>query len=352
MNIVSIVLQYLGPALIGKLASGSGVSQTITERLVKAAVPTILGALLGKASKPDGARALFDMLGKQDTGLLGRLSSVLGGPQQKTIAEQGAGVLGSLLGASSLGSLVSAISKFGGANEQQTNGLVGMLAPIVLGTLSQQQKSANLDAAGIAKFLSDQRTNIASMIPGDIAKSLSGSGLLDVVLPKTAGSAASSAPGPITTAPAPVATSFNGWPWAILVAVATFIWGSLFSGPPSPWASVPAPPRIMAGATDVAGELDIALKGLHTLISTVKDKTTADSALPQLRVAQTTIDKLSDSARQLSTNDRRAMAGYVSTWMPVLMDAVKGPLANAAAGPVVKPVVDTIINRLTGLVRI
>ena len=284
MNIVSMVLQYLAPALIGKLASGSGVSQSITEKLVKAAVPVILGALVGKSAKADGARALFDMLAKQDTGLLGRLSSVLGSPQQKTIAEQGSTALGSLLGGSPLGSLVGAIAKYSGADPQQAGGLIGMLAPIVLGTLSQQQKSTNLDAGGIAKLLSDQKSNISAMIPSDLSKLLAGTGILDAVLPKPASPAPSSS-GYGTSSAAPArpadAASFNGWPWAILVGAASLLWGALFSGPPSPWASVPAPPRLMAGSTDVAGEFDSALKGLHGLMATVRDRNTAEAALPQ-----------------------------------------------------------------------
>lgn len=360
MNIVSLVLQYLAPALIGKLASGSGVSQTITEKLIKAAVPTILGALVGKSSKPDGARGLFDVLGKQDTGLLGRLSSVLGSPQQKTIAEQGTATLGSLFGASSLGSLVGALSKFSGANEQQASGLLGMLAPIILGTLSQQQRSSNLDAGGVAKLLSEQKSNIYSQLPREVSRLLSGSGLLDAVAPNASTGATTSSSSSASTSTTssygstarPAASGFNGWPWAILVGLASLLWGSMFSGPPSPWASVPAPPRLMAGATDVAGELDVALKGLHGLMSTVKDRGTAEAALPQLKAAQSTIDKLSDTAtKQLPLDSKRAMAGYVSSWLPVLTPVMTGLIGNTGAGPVVKPVLDLLQSRLVGMTK-
>ena len=259
MNIVSVVLQYLAPALVGKLASGLGINSTIANTLIKAAVPVILGSLATKAATPTGARSLFDVLGKQDTGLLGRLGNILGSPQQKTIAEQGTGVLGSLLGNSQLGSLVSAVSKFSGAGEKASGGMLGMLAPIVLGTLAQQQKSSALDAGGIAKLLSDQASNIKEMIPGDLSKLLAGTGLLDAVMPIAASATSSPSPskpasttsmstparttGQLTPAPAP---AFNGWPWAILVAAASLLWGAMFSGTPAPWASIPAPPPTAA----------------------------------------------------------------------------------------------------------
>ena len=65
MNIVSMALQYLAPALVGKLASGLGINQTVANAVIKAAVPVILGALVGKSAKPDGARALFDVLANE-----------------------------------------------------------------------------------------------------------------------------------------------------------------------------------------------------------------------------------------------------------------------------------------------
>jgi hypothetical protein len=353
MNLVSIALQYLAPALIGKLASGLGLGQGITEKIVKVAVPIILGSLASKASKPDGARALFDVLGKTDTGLLGRLSSVLGSPQQKTIAEQGSNVLGSLLGTSSLGSLVGAVSKFSGASQSATGGLIGMLAPVVLGTLSQQQKSANLDAGGIAKLLGDQKSNIAGAIPGDLAKLLSGTGLLDAVLPKAAGSASaipSSTATPAATPAAP-AKPFNGWPWAALVAAAALLWGSMFSGPPAPWANIPAPPRLMAGETDVAGELDVQLKGLHGLLSGMKDKTTVEQALPRLRVATTAIERLEGASKQLPGESKRVLGGYVASWLPLLTPMITQLVGNTALAPLVKPLLDGVAGRLQTMAK-
>lgn len=357
MNIVSMAMQYLAPALVGKLAAGLGINQTIAQTLIKAALPTILGALAGKAAKPDGSRALFDVLAKQDTGLLGRLSTILGGAQQKTIAEQGSNVLGSLLGTSSLGSLVGAVSKFSGASETASSGVIGMLAPIVLGTLSQQQKSSNLDAGGIAKLLSDQKSNIAAAIPGELSKLLSGSGLLDSVLQKSTGSTAAASPAPTggrstsASTPAQPATAFNGWPWAILVGAASLLWGSLFGGPPAPWANVPAPPRLMAGSTDVAGELDTALKSLHGLMGTIKDKGSADAAVPQLKLAQTVFDRLDGASKQLPTDGKRILAGYIASWLPVITPVMTGLLANSSVAPVVKPLLDALRGRLEGLAK-
>lgn len=345
MNIVSMVTQYLAPILISKLATSLGINQAIADKIVKAAVPLILAALAGKASQPDGARALFDVLSKQDTGLLGRLSSVLGSPQQKTISEQGSTTLGSLLGTSSLNSMVGAVAKFSSAAETATTGIVGMLAPVVLGTLSQQQKSANLDAGGVAKFMSEQKPNIAAAVPMDLAKLLSGSGLLDTVMPSAAVSTNSIAPEPLPSAP------FKAWPWAVVVGAASVLWIFSFSGPPAPWANVPAPPRLMAGNTDVAGELDGSLKSLYELLSTVRDRSSAEAAVPQLRLAQTSIDRLESAAKQLPGDSRRVLAGYMVQWLPVITPLIASLAANGSVGPVLKPVLDPVRGKLEGIAK-
>ncbi len=136
-----------------------------------------------------------------------------------------------------------------------------------------------------------------------------------------------------------------------MVGLATVLWASLFSGPPSPWATVPAPPRLMAGATDVAGELDATLKGLHGLMANIRDRNSAETALPQLRRAQTTIEQLGDAARQLGTADRQRLSGYVSSWLAVIRPLMAGLTGNTQAGPVIKPILDGIQSRLDGLAK-
>ena len=344
MNVVSMAQQYLTPVLVGQLASSLGINATVANTVIKAAIPVIIGTLLGKTQKPHGARELFDALAKQDTGLLGRLSSVLGTAQQKTVADQGCKTMGLLLGPTAVGTLVNALSKYANVGPTPTNGLVGMLAPIVLGTLSQQQRSQNLDAAGLAKWLDAQRPKIVAAIPPDLSKLIAGTGLVDSIMPAPGSSAARELAG---TPSKP----FNGWPWAALVAVASAMWGLWFGAEPAPWSGIPAPPRLMAGSTDVAGELDGALKSLQGALATVKDKTSAENALPQLRFAQTSIDRLADAAKQLPNDSRRLLAAHIASWMPVMTPSMAKLLASSSAGPTVKPVLDAVRVRLETLAK-
>src|SRR5262245_38067149 len=54
-----------------------------------------------------------------------------------------------------------------------------MLAPIVMGTIGQQQGTRSFDAGGIANLLASQKDNIAAALPAGFSNLLGGTGLLD-----------------------------------------------------------------------------------------------------------------------------------------------------------------------------
>ena len=355
MNLVSLIMQFLGPAIVGKLASSLGINQGIAQKIIMAAVPAILAALAGKAAQPGGAGALADILGKQDPGMLGKLAGVIGGAQQKEIATQGTNVLGSLLGNNAIGALTGALTKVTGAGETPTQGLLGMLAPVVLGTLGQQQKSSGLDAGGLAKLLAGQKDNIAAALPGDFAKLLGGTGLLDslgAAVAKPVAAAPQSA-APVTQPMRPAAaaaSSFNWWPWLIAIALAGAVWWYMFAGPRPQMSSIPATPRIMAGNTDLGGQLETSLKGLQGLLASVKDVPSAQAALPRLRDTQAALDRIGGTAG-LPADGRKALAGYVASWLPTLTPMITNLLGNSAVAPIIKPVLDTLRTRLEAMAK-
>jgi hypothetical protein len=182
MNIMSLVLQYFGPVILNKIAGSVGINSTLAQKAIAAAAPAILASILGKTNQSGGAKILADTIGKQDPGLLGRLGEIIGTGKQATVVEQGTSALSSILGNSALGSLAGALSKQAGLGIGASNTLLGLVTPAILGTLGREQKSAGLDAAGLATMLMGQKKNIADAIPADFAKLLSGTGLLDSVL--------------------------------------------------------------------------------------------------------------------------------------------------------------------------
>src|SRR5262249_21111296 len=90
---------------------------------------------------------------------------------------KGSQILSSLLGSRDQTALAGAVGKYAGVGTKRE--WIGMLAPIVMGTIGQQQGTRSLDAGGIASLLSSQKDNIAAALPAGFANLLGGTGLLD-----------------------------------------------------------------------------------------------------------------------------------------------------------------------------
>ena len=56
---------------------------------------------------------------------------------------------------------------------------MGLLGPMVMGVLGQQQRANGLDAQGLTQLLQSQKGNIARALPPGFADYLSSAGLLD-----------------------------------------------------------------------------------------------------------------------------------------------------------------------------
>src|SRR4030095_3597065 len=138
---------------------------------------------------PQGARQLGSTLTQQQPESLESLKSLVGGSGQNNLTETGSNMLASLFGRGALDTIAQSIGKFAGIDGQSSKSLLGMLGPVVLGTLGQQQRSAGLDANGLASLLSSQKDQIAAAVPSGLADHLSTVGLID----RAAGAARSGA---------------------------------------------------------------------------------------------------------------------------------------------------------------
>src|SRR4029077_5983232 len=189
-NLVSVVMQFLTPDMIAKIASALGLDRSVAQKAIGGAVPALLAGLADLASTPNGARQL-STLTQQQSGSLDSLKSFIGGSGQNTLAETGSSMLSGLFGGGALDTIAQSIGKFAGVDEGSSKSLLGVLGPGVLGTLGQQQRSAGLDASGLASLLGSQKDQIAAAIPSGLADQLSAAGLIDKA---AAGSRSAAAP--------------------------------------------------------------------------------------------------------------------------------------------------------------
>jgi hypothetical protein len=177
-NLVSVVMQFLTPDMIAKIASSLGIDRSVVQKAIGGAVPALLASLADVASTPNGARQLASTMAQQQPGR-SSLKGLIGGSGQNTRAETGSSMLSGLFGGSALDTMAQSIAKFAGADAGSGKSIIGMLGPVIFGALGQQQRSAGLDASGLASLLSSQKDQITSSIPSGLADQLSAAGLID-----------------------------------------------------------------------------------------------------------------------------------------------------------------------------
>ena len=175
-NIVSTVSRFLTPELIGKLTSAANLDRNVGQRATAAVVPAILSGLASVVGTPAGSRQLANVVTQQPTDMLGNFVNSLTGSAPQTAAK-GVDVLSTLLGGGALGLLTSTLSKFLGVGEVPTRSLMGLLTPLIMGVLGQQQKATGLDANGLARMLTQQKEEIADAMPSGLSNLLESSGL-------------------------------------------------------------------------------------------------------------------------------------------------------------------------------
>ena len=178
-NLVSLVMQFLTPDMVGRIATALGFDRNKVQSAVSSAVPALLAAFNDVATQPGGAQKLADAA-RQQTGSLESFASMLAAGGQSSLLDKGSQLLSSLVSGRDQNALIGAISKFTGLGQGVSGSLLGMLAPIVMGTIGQHQSATRaLDANGIANLFASQKDNIAAALPSGFGSLLSGTGLLN-----------------------------------------------------------------------------------------------------------------------------------------------------------------------------
>jgi hypothetical protein len=178
-NLVSGIAEVLSPEVMGRIASGLGLDKGLIQKSLSAGVPALLAAFTSLASKPGGAAKLADAVAQQQPGAISSLANAIGGSGQKALIDTGVSALTSLLGSTTTSALTDAISRYAGIGAGGSKGLMGLLGPVVMGVLGQQQRASGLDATGLANLLASQKDNIARALPAGFSKYLGETGILD-----------------------------------------------------------------------------------------------------------------------------------------------------------------------------
>jgi hypothetical protein len=342
-NLVTLVMEYLTPDMIGRIASALGLNRNSAQSAIGAAVPALLAGLSGVAARPGGAQKLVDAA-KQQTNTLSNFASMISGQGQASLVEKGTQMLSSLLGGQDQTALAGAIGKFAGVGQGAGSSLLGMLAPVVMGTIAQSQGARSLDAGGLASLLTSQKENIAQALPSNFSSLLGGTGLLDSL----GGAARTTAA--VGQQTARVATSavpnWLYWLIPVLMLAALLFYYLGRSAEQVVQQTVPAAQSVIVGGLDIGKQLGDNLGALRTSLQGITDAASARAALPRLQEITTQLDKVSGMLGQLSPDQRKIVVGLVGPAMTTLNQLFDKVLAIPGVGEVLKPTIDTLKARL------
>jgi len=239
-----------------------------------------------------------------------------------------------------------------------------MLAPVVLGTIGQQrQQGRSLDASGISDLLASQKDNIAAALPPGFSNLLGGTGLLDALggAARTAtaagneaaraASSAARAVGDTSRRAAGTAASRNWLYWLIPIAAIAALLIYFFGRQAEQVVQQGVPPvqSLMVGGLDLGKQVTDSIASLRTTLNGVTDTASAEAALPKLRDVTAQIDKVDGMIGQLSSEQRKLLAGLVNPVMPVLNQLFDKVLAIPGVAELLKPAIDPLKAKLEAL---
>ncbi len=154
-GILDLLNGPIGKQLISGVAGQTNQSEDKTASVLTMAMPLLMGAMKKNASTPEGAAGLMSALqsGKHDGNILSNLGGLFGGGVDDSVLNDGAGILGHVLGGKQT-QVENALSQKSGVDANSVGTILKVAAPIIMGLLSKQTQDQNVSSAnGISDVL-------------------------------------------------------------------------------------------------------------------------------------------------------------------------------------------------------
>ncbi len=400
-NIVDLVKDQISDQVLGQMGKALGMEGSQTSGALAGALPGLLSGILNKASSPDAASSMFDTVQKQDDNLLGNMGNLLGGDQASSTANQGSSMLSSILGSGALGQLAGVVANFSGISRGNSSSLMGMLAPFVIGIIKKKIFDGGMDANSMASMLSGQKDNVANAMPQGFSDQLQSAGFFDSITAVASPVAAQVAPAAATATAAATASIDNTasssgggfMKWLIpLIAVAGIGWFGLNAmnkdsatetvDALDPTAKIEegasavtegasnAVDAVKDGASDAAAsalsaaqdampegvDLSAISGGLEGVFGSttdalggITDVESAKSAIPAIEEATAKLGGINDLITRLPEAAQGPLAAIAGSGMTALQPIIEKISAIPGVGAVIEPVVQPMLDMLSGL---
>ena len=178
-GLLDLLNSDLGKQLISGVSNETHQPADKTASVLQMGLPILMGAMKRNASSADGAAGLLGALnGKHDGSILDNLGGLFGGGVDDSVKQDGAGILGHVLGGSQ-GNVANALSQKSGMDSSSVMQILQVAAPILLGFLGKQQRQQNVQSpdalsgllgglmGGAGQQQQKQQSLIESLLDGD-----------------------------------------------------------------------------------------------------------------------------------------------------------------------------------------
>jgi len=145
-GLLDLINSPMGKQIISGVAGQTNQSEGKTADVLSMAMPILMGAMKRNSSSPEGAQGLMNALSsKHDGSILNDLGGLFGGGVDQSVMDDGAGILGHILGGKQ-SQVESALSSKSGLDAGSVSQILKVAAPILLGFLGQQTRQQNVSS--------------------------------------------------------------------------------------------------------------------------------------------------------------------------------------------------------------
>lgn len=343
--LVALVAPVFRPELVARIAASLGVTPAIGQTLIRAAIPAVLAAFGAKASSPEGAIEISELVSGQYVDLIGEIERSADGAGADDLIVQGTRMLSSCLGGDTIAALAKALSSFTGAPEAAGSSVLALVTTALVGALGRLPPAEGSTGEGITALFA-----AASRPPGDAA--------------------ATAAQEPQEEDGATVETLLEDqasrphwglWLLGAGVVAAAGLALILFPAsvpPPAPPVAAPVQPAVVVPALPVAppapsaeairlhDQLSAMLETLGATLATVSDPVSARSAQFRLAAIAADLDMLGDQVASQPPQGMADLKAALAAKAGPLAEQLRAILAQQDIGGILKPVSDPLLARL------
>lgn len=147
-SLASLLSSFTDPKVVKQLSRQTQAKPAQINQLIQLGLPTLIQALNTNAQTPTGAKALQNALNQHASDPVSDLSSFLGSVDQV----DGSKIIGHILG-SKTDKVQTKLSAQTGLQTNQVGSLLSSLAPLLMGTLAQQNLNAQPSSGGLQGLL-------------------------------------------------------------------------------------------------------------------------------------------------------------------------------------------------------